>query len=164
MPSQTACLHYHSLSRHSSSVTGKSVHLSQLPSISQRVARLLSTEAWSQTHPSGKPFCLGGRSDGMGARWGALWGREQQREERPNCGSRDGVLETFTVSDQNNPPPQPPPSFFPQPQLEVIGHSEAGMAQRCAGSIGKEGTGWLAFREIKNKDEKKSTRCFPKVR
>lgn len=150
-----------SLSRLSSSVTGKSIHLSQLPSISQRVARLLSTEAWSRTHPSGKPFCLGGgvmRWERGGWVAGVLWGRGNRGKN-----GRDGVLETFTVSDQNNPPDRHPP-FFPPPQLEVIGHSEAGTAQRYAGSIGEAGTGWLAFGEIKNNPKKKSTRCFPKVR
>lgn len=60
----------------------------------------------------GKTFLSGGRSDGMGARWvggAGVVGEGQQREERPNCGSWDGVLETFTVSDQNNPPRPPPP-------------------------------------------------------
>lgn len=102
----------------------------------------------------------------MGASWvggGGVVGEGQQREERPNCGSWNRVLETFTVSDQNNPPDRHPP-FFPPPQLEVIGHSQAGTAQRYAGSIGEAGTGWLAFGEIKNNPKKKSTGCFPKVR
>lgn len=94
MPSQTACLPASTLvlaSCRSSSVTGKSVHLSQLPFISQRVARLLSTEAWSQTHPSGKPFCLGGGVMGweLGGTGRFRGSKEKghRREERPNSGS-----------------------------------------------------------------------------
>lgn len=150
-----------SLSCRFSSVTGKSVHLSQLPFISQRVARLLSTEAWSRTHPSGKHFCLGGGVMGWelggrrrcgGQKGGASEGRTAKQSELVT-----EYYRIFTVSDQNNPPlsPRLPQPFFPLPQLVIIGHSEDGLVQQDAGSIGKMAAGWVAFGEIRNNNKKK---------
>lgn len=152
-----------SLSHCISSVTGKSVHLSKLPFISQRVARLLSTEAWSRTHPSGKPFCLGGEGwwDGSWLVGGGLGSVDRGCGGLPSEGitAKQWELATdyyriFTVSDQNNPPHSPRPFFLP-PQLAIIGYSEDGLVQRDAGSIGKAAPGWLAFGGIRNNDKKK---------